>query len=426
MGADDELFDVETWQRALEQYGAVTRLTGSVYDVQRRLVCGPRPSTALFGFFEAHGFEPDILQDCLHRSLASDGAQPDVVVARSFGLAVVGTPLRLDGHIVGAAIAGYALVDFCQASAIESFAHHARLPFRPLWHIATQIPPLPEHRLVMHGQLLSILGETILTAHHRTRQVQEMVGSLEERVYERTTELATANESLAAEVRERADAEERVRKLLARMVVVREEERHRIARDIHDHMGQQLTALKLRLEVLQTLPQASPGWAEQFGHTQNLLSRLDADVEAFTSELRPLFVENLGVVRALANLVEEWQQATGVRARFENGAGDLAWLDGDAPINLFRIAQEALHNISKHARATAVEIRLVKLDDRLILIVTDNGRGFDLPVGSNHKGMGLIGMQERAALIQATLAIESVADHGTVIRLSLPVDSGLR
>jgi signal transduction histidine kinase len=421
MGTDDALFYAEVWERALDRYVAVTRLTAAVYDRDRRLVCGPRPFTPLFGFFETHGFAPGILADCVGESLAASSARPDVIIARSFGLAVVGTPLRLDGQIIGAAVAGFALVDFCQASAIESLAHHARLPFRQLWQIATQVQPLPERRLTTHGQLLSLLGDTILTARHRTRQVEDMVGHLEQRVQHRTVELASANESLAAEVRERAGAEERVRKLLARLVVVREEERHRIARDIHDHMGQQLTALKLRLEVLERLEPGSADFTAQLGHTQALVSRLDSDVESFTSELRPLFVENLGVVRALANLVEEWRQTTGVVARFENRAGDLAWLDADAHLNLFRIAQEALHNVSKHARATGVDLGLTRLDDRLILTVADNGRGFDTVGPSSHTGMGLIGMQERAALMRGTFTVESGADCGTVISVAVPV-----
>ena len=422
MGTDHAVFDADTWTRALERYGAVTRLTAWVYDRDHRLVCGPRPSTPLFRFFETHGFEPEILAGCVRQSLTPSPGQPDVTIARSFGLAVVGTPLRLDGRIIGAAVAGYALVDFCQASAIESLAHHARLPFRPLWQIATQAQPVPEQRLTMHGQLLSLLGDTILTAHDRTRQVEEMVGHLEQRVEERTEELASANRSLAAEVGEHAAAEERVRKLLSRLIVVREEERHRIARDIHDHMGQQLTALKLRLEVMERLGPDSAGWREQLGHTQDLVGRLDADVETLTGDLRPLFVETLGVVRALAQLVEEWRQTAGVAARFENRAGELAWLDGEAHLNLFRIAQEALHNVSKHARATGVDIGLETRDDRLILTVADNGRGFEPNAsGSSPTGMGLIGMHERAALLRGTLTVESTADRGTVISVEVPI-----
>jgi signal transduction histidine kinase len=425
MGTDHALFDAETWERALERYGAVTRLTAWVYDSDHRLVCGPRPSSPLFHHFETHGFEPEILADSVRQILTPSPARPDVMIARSFGLAVVGTPLRLDGRIVGAAVAGYALVDFCQASAIESLAHHAHLPFRPLWQIATQVQPLPEQRLTMHAQLLSLLGDTILTAHDRTRQVEEMVGQLEQRVEERTVELATANRSLAAEVGERAAAEERVRKLLSRLIVVREEERHRIARNIHDHMGQQLTALKLRLEVMERLAPGSTGWREQLGHTQDLVGRLDADVETLTGDLRPLFVETLGVVRALAKLVEEWRQTAGVAARFENRAGELAWLDADAHLNLFRIAQEALHNVAKHAKATGVDIGLERRDDRLILTVADNGQGFEPAAGgSSPSGMGLIGMHERAALMQGSLTVESAVDHGTVIRVAVPV--GLR
>lgn len=422
MDTDDGLFDTGTWQRALDQYGAVTGLTTLVFDRDRRLVCGPRPPTPLFDLLGAHGFIPTTLADCIRDSLAPSAAHPDVTTAHSFGMAVVGASLRLHGHIVGAAVAGYALIDPCQASAMELLAQRAGLPFDQLWQIATQIQPITERRLTMHGQLLNILGETLLTARDRAHKVEEMMGQLEQRVQDRTEELATANRSLAAAVREHAGSEERVRKLLARLVVVREEERHRIALDIHDHMGQQLTALKLRLELLQVLAPGSAEWAEQLGYTQDFVSRLDANVESLTSDLRPRFVETLGMVRALANLIDEWQQTTGIAARFDNRAGDVAWLDGHAPLNLFRITQEALHNVSKHARATLVVIGLELLDDRLVLTVTDDGRGFDTADGvSRNAGIGLIGMQERAALMQATLTIESKADHGTVVRVAVPL-----
>jgi signal transduction histidine kinase len=419
---DSRLFDAETWERALDQYGAVAQLTAALYDRHERLVCGPRPASPLFDFFQQHDYEPDILRDCVRQCLNPSGADPTVTVTRSFGFAVVGTALRLDNQIVGAAVVGYALIDFCQASAIESFAHHARLPFRQFWRTATQVQPVPEHRLRMHGQLLSILGDTILRAQDRTRLVEEMVAQLEMRVRDRTAQLATANESLAAEVEEHAGAEERARKLLSRLVVVREEERHRLARDVHDHMGQQMTALKLRLEVLQLLDARSANWAEQLEHTHDLVCRLDEDVDAFTRELRPLFVENLGVVRAMAHLVDEWGRTTGLAAQFHDHAGDLAWLEGDAHLNLFRITQEALNNVSKHAGASRVDVDLDLLDDRLLLRIADDGRGFDaVPTEGINAGMGLIGMQERAAQMGGTLAVDSMAPHGTVISVVVPL-----
>lgn len=423
--AGAELFDVETWQRALEQYGAVTGLTAAIYDSRRRLVLGPLPHTPLFDLLQSHGVEPGIVGDCIGQCLAASGPAPEVIVVRSYGMAVVGTTLRFAGEVVGAAVAGYALVDFCQASAIESLAHSVGIPFRPLWQAAIRVQPVPEQRLAMHGHLLNILCDTILREHHRTRQVQEIVASLEQRVDERTRELAAANRSLESEVRDRTEAEERIRKLLARLVVVREEERHRIARDIHDHLGQQLTALKLRLEVLPLLEAGSADFVEQLGYTQDLVGRLDADVASLTSDLRPLFVETLGLVRALASFVDEWGRVGGVAAHFSH-AHELPTLTRDAELNIFRITQEALNNVSKHARATAVDIRLDASNGQIVLTVRDDGRGFVPGAATDGGGgMGLIGMGERAALIRGTLTIESAAGAGTSVRVAVPLDGGV-
>ena len=216
--------------------------------------------------------------------------------------------------------------------------------------------------------------------------------------------------------RKRAEAERARTELLTRLVFAQEDERRRIAREMHDQFGEQLTALALRIRALKDACGDREDWRAHVESIETIAQRLDRDVDTLVWELRPTALDDLGLRAALANYVQDWSTRAGIPATLHTSGLLDDRLAGDAETALYRIAQEALTNVAKHARARNVEILLERRVEHVLLIIEDDGVGFDpAATGSGAQGFGLLGMQERAGLVGATLEIESSPGNGTTV-----------
>ncbi len=261
-------------------------------------------------------------------------------------------------------------------------------------------------------------------AEERLRRSRD---ELEVRVQNRTAELAQANASLRGEMAERERAERARTDLLARLVFAQEDERRRIAREMHDQFGEQLTALGHRIAALKDACGGDADLQAPLDALETVAQQLDRDVDHLVWELRPTALDDLGLRAALANYVHDWSERARISAELHTSGLLDDRLAPDAETTLYRIAQEALTNVAKHARATHVEVILERRADHVLLIIEDDGVGFDPDErGAMRQGFGLLGMQERASLVGATLQIESAPGKGTTILVRMAASAAER
>jgi two-component system sensor histidine kinase UhpB len=196
-----------------------------------------------------------------------------------------------------------------------------------------------------------------------------------------------------------------------------EEERARVARDLHDEVNQSLTGLLLRLEAARE--SAPPELEAEIAETKALANQAMTELLSLARQLRPTALDDLGLAAAIEGQVD---RLGGEIATSLDVEGDFSDLGGDAQLVVYRVAQEALSNAARHSGAGRVEVRLRRTDaGGVALEVSDDGRGFAFD--ESQRGLGIGGMRERALLIGAELAIESRPDSGTTVRLAVPGES---
>lgn len=204
-------------------------------------------------------------------------------------------------------------------------------------------------------------------------------------------------------------------RLLARIVTAQEEERKRISRELHDETGQALTSMLVQLKVMEKLPDLASVQAHA-GELRTITWQTLEEVRRLALDLRPAALDDLGLVSALEGYAQQYAHKTGIDVVFTAPEGAVR-LPHEYEIVFYRVAQEALSNVVKHAEATQVVVTLERTDDVLRLVVSDNGRGFDpgAVMADDEHGLGLMGMAERMELIGGTLRVETQPGSGTRI-----------
>lgn len=216
---------------------------------------------------------------------------------------------------------------------------------------------------------------------------------------------------------------EQLRDLAVRMEQIREEERARIARDIHDVLGQALTGLKLDIAwVKQQMPEANPALLEKLNAMSRFVDATNQTVRDIATELRPVVLDQLGLIPAMEWCAKEFQSSTGIQCKMNFFLRQVK-LDQNRSTAVFRIFQEILTNVARHTEASTVTVTVQEHIGELAIVVTDDGRGITEEERSDPKSLGLASMRQRAALLGGETIVAGVPGKGTTVTVRMPLKS---
>jgi len=286
--------------------------------------------------------------------------------------------------------------------------------------------------------------------HRSALEANVRLSQLNQTLSRRTADLAVSNQELKKEIARRQAVEtslrqseqhssqlleqsqrlqEQLRRLSRQILLAQEEERRKISRELHDVIAQVLTGINVRLTTLKTDATVNTkGLTRNISRTQRLVEKSVDIVHRFARELRPAVLDDLGLIPALHSFMKRFSKETGIRIRFKAFAG-VEGLDSARRTVLYRVAQEALNNVARHAQASRVDASIQKRRNAVCLQIKDNGRSFAvervLHAGKNQR-LGLLGMRERVEMVGGRFTVESTPGHGTTIQAHIPLGNGRR
>ena len=285
--------------------------------------------------------------------------------------------------------------------------------------------------LVIRVVSMALIGLPIwylLQRREREEELQRLDEGWAARLHARSEELLAVNNALVSEVSKRIDTEQSLeanrrdlRVLASQLLRLQEEERRRISRDLHDDINQRLALLSIDIEMLEQQLSGAPIPTVRTVRTiHNRIAELSENVRRLAYQFHPSILDDLGISIALRRLVDDFQTRTGMSTRFI--CKDIPkHVAQDVVTCLYRVAQEGLANISRHAKAKNVLVELQRVRDGLQLMVSDDGVGFDVNRYDGRRGsLGLLSMRERVSLVAGTLDIQSTPGEGTRVCAWVP------
>src|SRR3954469_20852473 len=311
------------------------------------------------------------------------------------------------------------------------------------WHIYVGIPTAtvmqPVRQMFIRGAaggaiiIILVLGLAFLLARAVERPVAALSRAAEHAAagaFGRVgvagpLEIAQLGETFNTMLSRRLDGERDLKALSERLLLVQEEERTRIARELHDDLGQALTALKMDVGGLLAMTPPSPATEPLRNRIARTLDETVSSVQRISSELRPSVLDDLGLLPAIEAEASRFEERTGIECELSLPDEAELHLEGAAVTAVYRIVQEALTNVSRHANATRVELRLRQRRDELLLEIRDDGRGITAEEVRDPFSLGLIGIRERADLAGGTVHIEGVSGRGTIVSVRIPSATNL-
>jgi signal transduction histidine kinase/ligand-binding sensor domain-containing protein len=234
------------------------------------------------------------------------------------------------------------------------------------------------------------------------------------------------NRELALQVAERTAAEEEIKSLSERLINAQEQERMRIARELHDDLNQQIAAISLSLgSIRRKLPDTGSEAYKQLERLRDKLSRLSTSVRVLSHELHPATLDYGDVAAALRGHCKEFSSLSGVNVAFE-ASGTFEGVPAEVALCIYRVTQEALQNVAKHAGVTLASVRLVRSGDPVCLTVSDRGVGFHPDQSRASGGLGLVSIKERVRLVRGVVELESEPHRGTILKVEIPINGPAR